>query len=343
LERQPVSFLGRRALNLLAEARQALAAYLGCRGDDLVYFTNPTTAINMVVRSLDLKPGDEVLTTDHEYGAMVRTWRYICGKIGAKLIQRPVPLPVTTHADFLEDFWGGVTDRTRVVFLSHITSPTALICPVKAISRRAREAGILSIIDGAHAPGQIDLGLDDIGADIYTGACHKWMLSPKGAAFLYVRSEIQACFDPLVVSWGYQADPGFGSGSRFLDYHQWQGTRDLAPFLAVPKAIEFMNSNQWDRVRQNCRSLAYLAREEIQKLTGLPPLCPAGGGWLGQMVAARLPAADPKTLKTCLYDRYRIEVPVMRWNEQTLIRVSIQAYNRQEEIETLVRVLKGVL
>jgi len=232
LETQPVEFLSRRVPTLLQDAREALASYLNCPAEDLVYFPNPTTAINMVARSLDLSPGDEILTTNHEYGAMDRTWRFIAEKTGAKYINHPFPLPVSSPVDFINQFWKGVTPKTKVVFLSQITSQTALTFPVSEICARAREDGILTIIDGAHAPGQIHVDLTALGADIYTGACHKWMCAPKGAAFLYASIEIQSWLEPLVVSWGYQAEqPG---ESQFIDYHQWQGTRDIAAFLSVP-------------------------------------------------------------------------------------------------------------
>ncbi|MCJ7700218.1 MAG: aminotransferase class V-fold PLP-dependent enzyme [Anaerolineales bacterium] len=341
LERQPVEFLGRRALALLAEARSKLGRYLGCQPENLVYFPNPTIAINMVARSLDLSPGDEILTSDHEYGAMDRTWRFICKKTGAGYIQQPVPLPLGGQADFVEAFWQGVTPRTRVIFISHITSPTALIFPVEAICRRAREAGIISIIDGAHAPGQMAVNLEEIGADIYTGACHKWMLSPKGASFLYARPEVQGWLDPLVVSWGYDADPGFGSGHRFIDYHEWQGTRDLSAFLAVPAAIQFMADNHWDQVRAACHQLAVETRQKIDQFTGLEPICTED--WLGQMFAARLPPVEIQSLKERLYAEHHIEVPIMEWQGQPFMRVSIQAYNTQEDVEALMEGLAALL
>jgi isopenicillin-N epimerase len=175
LEAQPVAFLGRRHRDLLAEARASLAAYLGTQPDNLVFVPNTTHGINIIARSLDLKPGDEVLGTDHEYGAVQRTWRFICGQRGASYHAQPIPLPVTTPAALIEALWAGVTERTRVIVVSHITSPTALIFPVAAIVQRAREAGILTIIDGAHAPGQIDRDLEAIGADFYVGNCHKWL------------------------------------------------------------------------------------------------------------------------------------------------------------------------
>ncbi|MBU0510898.1 MAG: aminotransferase class V-fold PLP-dependent enzyme [Chloroflexi bacterium] len=341
LERQPVEFLGRRATSLMAEARENLAAYLNCQADEVVYFPNPTTAINMVARNLDLQPGDEILTTDHEYGAMDRTWRYICGKTGARYVHQPIRLPVTTSDAFVETFWSGVTPKTRLLFISHITSPTALIFPVEEICRRAREAGLLCIVDGAHAPGQIPLDLTELGADLYTGACHKWLLAPKGSAFLYTRREMQDWLDPLVISWGYDAAPDFRSGSIFVDYHEWQGTRDISAFLSVPAAIEFHAQNQWDTVRERCHQLAIITRQRINALTGLPSICP--DSWLGQMFAARLPDVDVAQVKTRLYEESGIEVPIHRWNDQPLIRVSINGYNTQSDLDALVDALAELL
>ena len=216
LERQPVEFLGRRANDLQREARLALASSLNAQANEVVYFPNPTTAINMVAHNLGklikgyygepIQPGDHILTTNHEYGALVRTWKYTCLRLGLHYNQIDIPLPITSQEDFIERIWSQVNEHTKLIFISHITSPTALIFPVEQICCRARQAGILCIVDGAHAPGQIPLDLNQIGADIYTGACHKWLCAPKGSAFLYVRDALQAFFDPLVISWGYQAD-----------------------------------------------------------------------------------------------------------------------------------------
>ncbi len=344
LERQPVEFLGRRVTTLMAEARAKLADYVGAAADEVIFFPNPTTAINMVARSLKLEPGDEVLTTDHEYGAMDRTWTFICNKTGAKYVRCPIPLPVTSHQEFVERFWHAVTDRTRVIFLSHITSPTALTFPVQEICRRARAAGLLTIVDGAHAPGQIPLNLQELGADIYTGACHKWLCAPKGSAFLYARSEAQSWLDPLVVSWGWGNDelpptPDMGE-TQFISYHQWQGTRDIAPFLATPAAIQFQAEHDWNKVRRECHALASETRDRLNALTSLDPICPDSPQWFTQLAAIRLPAAvDVNTLKTRLYDDFRIEVPLFKWNEQNFMRVSFQGYNTGEDAEALVSAL----
>lgn len=340
LERQPVGFIGKRSA-LLAEARARLASYIGVSTDDLVYFPNPTTAINMVARNVHLHPGDEILATDHEYGAMDRTWRYTCKKAGANYINRPMPLPLTTPEAFIESFWEGVTPRTKIIFISHITSPTALIFPVKEICRRARQAGILSIIDGAHAIGQLDLNLVDLGCDLYTGACHKWLCAPKGSAFLYARREVQAWLDPLVVSFGYNEDSSRStySGSRFIDYHEWQGTCDTSSYLSTPAAIAFQAEHDWPTVRQRCHQLGIETRQRINAITGLPSICDET--WFGQFFTACLPeTTDLNALHQHLYVERSIVVPYSQLNGQKLIRVSFQGYNTEKDADILVAALK---
>jgi isopenicillin-N epimerase len=342
LERQPVEFLGRKFTGLMAEARAALGAYLGAPADTLVYTQNVTISINIVARSLELGPGDEVLSTDHEYGAMDRTWRFLAKERGFRYVNQHIELPLTSEAKFIEDLWRGVTPRTRVIFLSHITSPTAIILPVEKIIRRAREAGILTIIDGAHAPGQLPLHLDSLGADFYGGNLHKWLCAPKGAGFLYARLEVQHLLKPLVVSWGYESETP--SGSTFIDHHEWWGTRDIAAFLAVPKAIEFQAEHHWEEVRQSCHQLAADAQTRIGELTGLAPLHPQTENWFAQLAAAPLPAdTDLTLLKQRLYDDYRIEVPLIHWQGHKLIRVSIQGYNTRRDVDTLLRALSALL
>ncbi len=340
LERQPVEFLGRRFNDLMREARTHLAAFIHTDPDDIVYVPNATTGLNIVARSLRLNPGDEILTTDHEYGALDRTWRFIARKTGAVYKPQPMPVPVTTPDDFVERFWSGVTPRTRIVFLSHITSPTALIFPVKEICRRARNAGILSIVDGAHTLGQLDLDLPDLGADFYSSNAHKWLCAPKGSAFLYARREMQPLVEPLIVSWGYESEKP--SASRFIDEQEWTGTRDIAAFLSVPAAIQFAQEHQWDQVRLQCHMLAQFVREQITALTGLPPLSPDSIEWYAQMVTLPLPPCDPAQLKVRLYDEFRIEVPIVTWQNRPFIRISIQAYNTLEDVENLVEALRRI-
>lgn len=343
LEAEPVAFLGRELPGLLAEARGALAAYVGTSADNVVFVPNATHGVNIVARSLDLLPGDEVLGTDHEYGAVMRTWRFICAQHGATYRAARIPLPVTSPEEIVEAIWREVTGRTRAIIVSHITSPTALIFPVAEICRRARAAGILTIVDGAHAPGQIDLALDDLGADFYTGNLHKWLCGPKGAAFLYARPERQAMLRPLVVSWGW--DPERPGDSPFQDVFGWTGTDDPSAYLTVPAAIAFQRQHDWPRVRAWAHHLLGSARERIGALTGLPQIAPDSPEWWGQMAAIPLPPFHMagSEMQRRLYDEFAIEVPIVEWEGQRFVRVSIQAYNTPADVERLVDALARAL
>jgi isopenicillin-N epimerase len=340
LERQPVLFLGRELPALMYESRAALGEYLNADAEDLVYIPNATHGVNIIARSMGLEPGDEILTTDHEYGACDYTWGFLCSKTGAHYIHQPIPLPVQAENEIVEQFWRGITPHTRVIYLSHITSSTALRLPVEEICRRARQAGILSIVDAAHSPGQIPVNLQKLGADVVFGNCHKWMLAPKGAAFLYVRREVQNLIDPMVVSWGYQPTPEIATGSRFIDILQWTGTKDPAAALTVPAAIHFMEDNDWERVRSECHALLRNAIEQVCELTELPPLYPPGSDFYCQMGIAPLPRSDLATLKLRLYDEYKIEVPLTEWQDKQFVRISVQGYNTQEDIAAFVSALE---
>lgn len=342
IESQPVEFLDRKLFPRLAGARAALAAYVGCGADDLVFVSNATTGLNIVARSLALQPGDEILGTDQEYGALDRTWRFLCSKSGARYVRQPITLPVTTAERLVEDVWAGVTERTRVLFVSHITSPTALRLPVAELVRRGREAGLVTIVDGAHAPGQIDLDVAAIGADFYAGNCHKWMMAPKGAAFLHARPEVQHLVEPLVVSWGYESrNPG---KSPFLDLQEWTGTRDPSSWLAVPASIDFMERHGWDGERERCRAMIRDVRGRITELTGLEPICPDTGAWFDQMHALPLPGSvDAAALQVRLLEDFGIEVPVQDVDGRHFLRPSAQGYNTPDDYDLLVEALRRLL
>ena len=339
LEAQPVEFLGRRCAGLLAEARAVLGPYVGADPADIVFVPNATTAVNTVARSLRLAPGDEVLGTDLEYGAVDRTWQYLCARAGATYVRQPIPLPVETPEAVVAALWRAVTPHTRVICISHITSGTALILPIAEICRRAREAGILTIIDGAHVPGHLPLDLTALGADFYAGNCHKWLCAPKGAGFLYARRAQQPLLDPLVVSWGWQED---GSGS-FLDRMEWTGTRDIAAYLSVPAAIAFQAEYDWPRRRVECHALLQDIRARVAALTGLPPICPDSPAWYGQMASMPLPPCDVRALQARLWDEARIEVPFGEHGDQRFMRVSIQAYNTAQDGDALLTALTDLL
>ncbi len=344
LERQPVLFLGREHDALLKESRIALGAYLNADADDLVYIPNATHGVNIVARSLNLQSGDEILTTDHEYGACDFTWEFVCAKAGAKYIHQPIPLPLKDKDEIVAQLWQGVTERTKVIYLSHITSPTALRLPVEQICQRARARGILTVVDAAHAPGQIPVDLQALNADFSTGNCHKWLLSPKGAAFLHARREMQPLVEPLIVSWGNGNDPQFGTGSRFIDILQWTGTKDPSAALTVPDALQFMRTHDWETVRADCHVLLKQAVERVCALTGLPPLYPLDSDFYSQMAIAPLPAdADLTILKARLYDEHQVEVPLIAWRAQKFVRISVQAYNTQADIDALITGLQALL
>ncbi len=357
LETQPVLFLGRELDGLQQEARQALGAYLNADADDLVFVPNATHGVNIVARSLGdpaagsrtgllLQEGDEILTSDHEYGACDNAWDFICRKSGLKYIHQPIPLPLPAPEAFVELLWQGVTPRTRLIYLSHITSPTAQRFPVEAVCRRARQEGILTLIDGAHAPGQISLDLQAIGADFYTGNAHKWMLSPKGAAFLYARREVQALIEPLVVSWGYSAGETTTTGSRYVDLLQWTGTGDPSAALSIPAAIQFMQQHHWETVRQDCHALLRQALERSRAMTSLPLAYPEDGALAPHPLPPQMgiiplpPIADLAALKTRLYDEFHIEAPLIDWSSQQFIRISVQGYNTQADIDALLAALQ---
>lgn len=343
LERQPVLFLSRELDGLLYESRHALGAYLNTAAEDLVYIPNATHGVNIIAQSLNLGAGDEILTTDHEYGACDYTWEFVSAKTGAAYIHQRIPLPVHSEEEIVEQFWQGVTPRTRVIYLSHITSPTALRLPVEEICRRAKEAGILTVVDAAHSPGQVPVDIQAIGADVLFGNCHKWMLGAKGSAFLYVRKELQADVQPLIVSWGFHATPEITTGSRFIDYLQWTGTRDPAAALTVPAAIQFMRENNWDEVRKGCHQLLQQGIQRICDLTGMEPLYPLDSDFYSQMGIAPLPACDAARLKKRLYDECKIEIPVICWNDKHFARISVQGYNDAEDLEKLVHALETLL
>ena len=341
LESEPVQFIAFDGAGYLKTARQALAAYVNCDADDLVYVTNPTYAINIIAKSLQLNEGDEILATNLEYGALDRTWNYYCRKSKAKYIRQPIALPVSSKEELIAQFWKGYSHKTKAIFISQITSATALILPVKEICEMAKEKGLLTIVDGAHVPGHIPLDLADLKADIYTGACHKWMMAPKGCSFLYVKRDLQDQFDPLAVSWGYES--AAPSHSRFLDYHQMQGTRDFSAFLTVPKAIEFMKENNWEQVAADCRELVRANYKRFCDLLGSAPICPVDDHFLGQMCSIPIKTTQPEQLQRHLFEHYKIEIPVSRQDNAIFLRYSINAFNSQEDLDILYKALEEII
>jgi isopenicillin-N epimerase len=317
LEREPVAFLSleRSLPERLEEARLRLAAYVGSPAEDLAFFTNATSGLNAAVRSLRLEPGDEVLVADVEYGAMDILWRFVAERTGAAVV----------HAPF-EQLEPG--PKTRAVFCSHVEWSSGRVNDVGALCSAARQAGALSIVDGAHAPGHVDLDLSTLAADVYAGNCHKWLCGPKGAGFLSIRPEAQEWVEPNVVSWDWIDE------ATFPDRHRWQGTRDPSAFLAVPAAIDFQAEHDWPSVRLRCHAL--LAR--FRDASGLEPLTDS----FVQMLGLRLPkGVDGAALKRELWERHRIEVPVFELGGDWVMRVSVQAYNDDADLDALLTALSS--
>lgn len=337
LEYEPVQFIINKGPEYLKESRVRLAEFLSCKPDDLVYVPNPTYAVNIVARSFDLKAGDEVLSTNIEYGACDRTWDFYCAEKGAKYVRQEITLPIASKKAFLADFWKGFSEKTRMVFISQITSATGLILPVKEICEEAKRRNLMVFVDGAHVPAHIHLNLTELNADFYTGACHKWMMTPKGSSFLHVKPEHQEQLDPLVVSWGYKAD--FPGDSQFLDYHQFNGTRDFSAYLTIPEAIDFMKWNDWWGVAESCRMLVQKWLPKLCDLVGSKPLAPVTDEFIGQLGSIPVRCENPMELKKVLYNEYKIEIPVMVQNGQVYVRYSINAFNSEEDLVKLEKAL----
>ena len=317
LEQEPVEFLGRerRLGERLESARLRLAAYLGADPANLAFAPNASTALDAVARSLELGPGDEILMGENEYGGVVRLWSYVAGRTGASLRRAPFE-ELDPH------------ERTRVVFCSHVEWTSGRVNDVAEACRRARAADALSIVDGAHAPGQLELALDAIGADVYAGNCHKWLSAPKGSGFLHVRPEVQPLIEPLVVSWDWD------EASTWAEQNRWQGTRDPSAYLTVPAAIDFQSEHDWPSVRERSRRLLEHARDRL----ALEPLTDD----FVQMLGFSIDVPDPAGLTRRLFAEHRIEVPVIETTRGWVLRVSIQAYNDEDDIEALAQALASI-
>ena len=343
LEFESVQFINVNGASYLADSRAALANYLNIEDkDDLVYITNPTLGVNLIAKNLNLVPGDEILTTDIEYGACDRTWDLYAEKSNAVYKRQKINLPITSKEAFIENFFEGLTARTKVVFISHITSSSGLILPVKEIVDIAKAKGLITIVDGAHVPGQLPLSIKDLDPDFYTGACHKWMMAAKGCSFLYAHKRVQHLLkEPLIVSWGYKAIKP--SGSKFIDYNQMIGTRDFSAYLTIPTCIQFMEENNWPEVAKKCHEMVLNNAPRFFSLLNSYPISPLTRGWIGQMLSMPINTDKPEELQRLLFTKYNIEVPLFRHGEKVLIRYSINGFNTQEDLDALYHALSDLI
>lgn len=352
----PTNFFVRTLPPLLWGARVKTATFLGTAPERFVFASNVSAAINLVASGLRLDGPGEILMTDHEYGSMVWCWERAAARQGLDVKTFPLPTMPRDPGEVVEAAVKAMTPRTKLFFFSHVLSPTGMALPAKELCAAARRRGIVTVVDGAHAPGMLPLNIDDVGADYYTGNCHKWLLAPMGCGFLAVR-DWERHIEPLHVSWGYKPDaypigehtaaPGpdtpdaFGSTQR-TRYLEFEGTKDVCPWLATPAAIAFQESLGWDAIRNRHAELAAYSRKVFDKL-GLPLATPADRRMSGTMTACELPrGVNVLALRTKLWER-RIEIPVNERPNRNLLRISHHFYTTEAEIDRLAEVLPKVL
>lgn len=341
LERQPMDFIVRRMEDRLDVAAAKLAEFVGAKPQNLAFIPNATCAMNVVIASTELNPGDEVLFTDQEYGAVVRAWGRLCGRVGARTVLAHLPSPAESADAIVAAIQERITSRTRMLVVSHVTSQTATVFPVEAICRAARQAGVPVCIDGPHALAMRPLQLDSIGCDYYCASGHKWLSAPFGSGFLYVAPRRQSALVPSITSWGRSLS---GREGRWQDELHWFGTYDPAPYLAMVDAIEFLEGFGLDRFRRETHALAREARERLIRSAHAEPLTADSDEWYGSMVTLRLPRVatssswpgKPHPLQVALWEQHRIEAPVVQWKDQLHIRISCHLYNSSADIDRLI-------
>ena len=332
LELEPVLFLARRLPARLAHVRENIARFVGAAsGDDIGLVPNVTTGLNAVARSIELRRGDEILLTDHEYGAKRIMWDEVAALAGARIVVASLPRPALTEDELFDAVEARLTARTRVLFMSHITSISALVLPVSRLSVLARERGVVSIVDGAHGPGQLDLDLPSIGCDIYAGNLHKWVCAPRGSAFVWATREAQGWIRGPVVSW----DWSWSGPEAFQGRFGWGGTTDPTALLSVPAAFRFQRRNSWPQVQRRCRRLALATVAALEAEVGVVPLA-AAELRAPQMASFSIPCSDPEEVRHYLWRRHRIEIPGETFHDLSLLRLSVQAYTRESDCERLI-------
>ena len=348
MERDPVKFMTKDVYKHLKISRNELSKFVNCDKDDIVYFPNPTHAVANIISNISINPGDQVLTTNLEYGSCDRMWFFHANQNQYEYKQSEIKLPIEDDDSFLDNFWKYSNSNTKYIFISHITSGTGMILPIEKIMIEAKKRGIRTIIDGAHVPGHIDLDIKKLDPDYYVGACHKWLCSPKGVSFLYIKRELQDEIQPYLKSWGWGEEfPEFKNStekktnSRFQNIFQWQGTRDMSAFICVPAAIEFQKLYKWAEIRDRCNKMIIDARNRITEITKIPKICP--DEYLGQMTTIIFPFNDHIKLKETLYNDYNIEIPTYTKDGYTAFRISLQGYNNQRDVDILIDALTNIL
>ena len=341
LANQPMDFFVRQCETAWLESRRRLATFVGTDQNNLAFVENSTAAMNVVANTFPLQADDEILLTDHEYGAVARIWQRACQTSAARDPQVARLPPKIESADQLVDaIFSAATDRTRLLVVSHITSPTALILPVQQICTEAQRRGIAVCVDGPHAPAQASLSLDDLACDFYTASLHKWVSAPMGSGFLFAARQWQNRIVPSILSWGLlrPTEP-----TAWWHEFVWPGTRDPSPYFSCVPAIELLEQLGLDKFRARTHYLAQYARQSLIELTGLEPRIPDSRQWYGSMASVPLPPGDAADLQRSLWQQHRIEAPIMEHNGERSIRVSCHLYNTCRDINLLVEALGGLL
>jgi isopenicillin-N epimerase len=322
-------------------ARKSLADFVDCPEDCLIFSENATASMNHVASFFPLSPGDEVLLNDHEYGVVKRIWQRRCQEAQAVYREVKLPLPMTTPEAVVETIASGVNQRTRLIVVSHITSPTAITLPVEQIIAMAKDRGVAVCVDGPHAPLQIPLQISRLGCDFYLASCHKWLCAPFGTGFTYVAEKWHDhAAKPLALSWG-RLPPT--QPQQWTDHHLWCGTRDYSGYLSIPAAIEIFQKKGLDKTRQRNHELAKFARTSLMKALGTEALVPNDPKWFAMMAAVWLPDGDHADLQKRLWVNHRIEVPIVHFDSRYLVRVSCHLYNSEVDIDKLVVALRNEL
>jgi len=350
LEGNPTNNRG-RLVERMNHARQDLAAFLNVQSEDLAFTTNVTVSMNQVIHGLDWNPGDEIIASDQEYGAIDNCLHHAESQYGVVVRRAPIAIPPLGPEEIVASFRAAISERTRLLFISHVTSPSGLITPIKELAELAHEHGAMIAVDGAHAPGQIPLDLTDYDCDFYGGNCHKWLCAPKGTGFLHVRHAVQDKLRHIAVSHGYDRDGAAQTESGQLQIKgqpfMWQltsiGTRELSCFGAVTEAIALQNEIGKERIAARGRQLAAYLRQRMAETGWAEPLYSPHADLSNSLSTFRLTGFGAANPGQALYEKYKVSTPI--WGEADpgyTQRVSTHIYNHFSDIDRMVAALNDI-
>ena len=348
LERQPMKFFCRDLDDELDAAADVVAKFVGTKGDRIALIDNASVAMNIVAFTIELKPGDEIILNDHEYGAVRKIWQARCDSTGAKIVNVTLPFPPNDD-DVVAAIEQAITKQSRVIVVSHVTSATACILPVKKICQMARRHKVPVAVDGPHALAMLDVNIDDLGCDFYCASGHKWLCGPFGSGFLWVHPKHQGQIFCPVVSWGGSI---CGKPASWKDRINWLGTRDPACMLALAEAVRFFTPEPLAEFRRHAHELVCHARRELLQIDGSGVFCTPNESDFVSMASVELPQTNgwkpgyhghPDALQIALRDRYGIELLMGCWNSRRFLRVSAHLYTTSAHIETLLHAVRELL